>query len=160
MAPQAGQVLYPKMTKSPPFSVEAAGYEKHEGETIPRRHPQAKEKLLTKPSDDVSTVYENFRRSAAKFGNAKALGTRKLIKTHTENKKVKKVVDGQETEVDKKWTYYELSGYSYLSFVEYEKLALDCGSGLRHLGMEKDDKIHLYGATRYEKTTSIRKLLS
>jgi long-chain acyl-CoA synthetase len=57
-------------------------------------------------------------------------------------------VDGQETEVDKKWTYFEMSGYVYMSFIEYEKLALTCGSGLRSLGLVKDDKLHLYGATR------------
>jgi long-chain acyl-CoA synthetase len=142
------QVMYPKMTKKPPFSVEAPGYEKVEGETIPRRNPVAKDKLITRPSDEVATVFDNLKRAAEKFGNAKALGTRKLIKTHVENRKVKKIVEGRETEVDKKWTYYEMSGYTYMSFVEYEKLALSCGSGLRSLGMAKDDKIHLYGATR------------
>lgn len=143
-----GQILYPKMTKKPPFSVEVPGYEKVKGETIPRRNPVAKDKLITRPSDEIGTVFDNLRRAAEKFGNAKAIGTRKLIKLHTENKKVKKVVDGQEIEVDKKWTYFEMSGYTYMSFVEYEKLALSCGSGLRSLGMIKDDKLHLYGATR------------
>ena len=143
-----GQVMYPKMTKRPPFSVEATGYEKVKGETIPRRNPIAKDKLITRPSDEVGTVFDNLKRAAEKFGNAKAIGSRKLIKTHTENKKVKKMVDGQEMEVDKKWTYYEMSGYTYISFVEYEKLALSCGSGLRNLGLVKDDKLHLYGATR------------
>jgi long-chain acyl-CoA synthetase len=143
-----GQVLYPKMTKRPPFSIEAAGYEKQKGETIPRRNPLARDKLITRPSDEVGTVFDNLKRAAEKFGNAKALGTRKLIKMHIENKKVKKIVDGHETEVDKKWTYYEMSGYTYMSFLEYEKLALSCGSGLRALGLVKDDKLHLYGATR------------
>ena len=140
--------MYPKMTKKPPFSVEAPGYEKVEGETIPRRNPVAKDKLITRPSDEVATVFDNLKRAAEKFGNANALGTRKLIKTHVENRKVKKIVEGREIEVDKKWTYYEMSGYTYMSFVEYEKLALSCGSGLRSLGMAKDDMIHLYGATR------------
>ncbi|KAK5257824.1 long-chain fatty acid-CoA ligase, partial [Exophiala xenobiotica] len=135
------------LVKKPPYSVEATGYEKKEGETIPRRNPLAKDALIVRPSDDVKTVYDNLRRAAAKFGNAKAIGTRKIIKTHVENKKVKKMVDGQEQEVEKKWTFFELSGYTYMSFVEYEKLALDLGSGLRHLGMKKDDKMHLYGAT-------------
>ena len=119
-----------------------------EGETIPRRHVLAKDKLWTRPSDDVATVFDNLKRAAEKFGNAKAIGTRKLLKTHTENKKVKKMVDGREIEVDKKWTYFELSEYSYMSFIEYEKLALSLGYGFRHLGLVKDDKIHLYGATR------------
>lgn len=149
MGTQLGQ-LYPKMTKKAPFTVEASGYEKVKGETIPRRNPLAKDKLISRPSDEVGTVYDNLVRAAAKYGNAKAMGSRKLIKTHTENKKVKKMVDGKETEVDKKWTYFELSGYTYMTYSEYTKLALTCGSGLRNLGLEKDDKLHLYGATRYE----------
>jgi long-chain acyl-CoA synthetase len=137
------------MTKKPPFSVHAAGYtDKPEGETIPRRNPIAREKLLTRPSEDVKTVYDNLKRAAEKFGNAKCVGTRKILKTHTEIKKVKKLIDGKEQEVDKKWTYFELSGYEYISFIEYEKLALALGCGLRHLGVTKDDKMHQYGATR------------
>lgn len=138
------------MTKKPPFTVERPGYTPVKGETIPRCHPSAKDGLVTRPSEDVGTIWDNVRRAADKFGNAKALGSRKLIKTHTENKKVKKVVDGQEKEVDKAWTYFELSGYHYMSYVEYEKQVRQCGSGLRHLGMEKDDKLHLFGGTRYE----------
>ena len=137
-----------QMVKKPLFSVEASGYEQVDGETIPRRHPMAKDKLITQPSDEVKTIFDNLKRAATKFGNAKAIGTRKIIKTHVENKKVKKIINGQEQEVNKKWTYFELSPYSYISFVEYEKMALDCGSGLAHLGVTKEDKLHLYGATR------------
>ena len=136
------------MTKKPPFSVDASGYEKVKGETIPRRNPLAKDKLITKPSSEVETVYDNLRRAATKFGNAKAIGSRKIIKTHVETKKVKKMVDGKEQEVDKQWTYFELSGYSYMTFIEYEQLALQAGAGLRGLGLQPGDKMHLYGATR------------
>ena len=142
-------VLQPKMVKKPPFTVERAGYEPVAGETIPRSHPDSREALVTRPADDVTTVWENVTRAAAKFGNAKAMGTRKVIKTHVENKKVKKMVDGQETEVDKAWTYFELSEYHYISYVEYETRVKQCGSGLRHLGMQKDEKLHLFGGTRY-----------
>ena len=142
------QILYPRISQNPPFSVDAAGFEKVEGETIPRRHPVARENLITKPSADVTTIYDILKRSADKFGNAKALGSRKLVKTHTETKKVKKTVDGQTQEVDKKWTYYEMSSYDYISFVEYEKLALQIGSGLRKLGLEREDRLHLFAATR------------
>lgn len=138
-----------QMTRKPPFSVDASGYEKKDGETIPRRHPLAKDQLLITPASEVKTTYDIFRRAARKFGNAKALGTRKIVKTHVENKKVKKMVDGQEQEVDKKWTYFELSPYSYVSFVEYEQMALQCGAGLRSLGLSPGDMIHLYGATRF-----------
>ena len=101
MGDMQGVYVYPKMTNKPPFSIEVEGYTKKDGETIPRRNPVAKDKLLTVPADDKTTVYENLRRSAAKFGNAKAMGWRKLIKTHTETKKVKKMIDGKEQEVEK-----------------------------------------------------------
>lgn len=146
----ANYVLQPKMVKKPPFTVERSGYEAKEGETIPRTHPNSKDKLVTRPSDDVTTVWENVVRAASKFGNAKAMGTRKVIKTHVENKKVKKMVDGQEVEVDKAWTYFELSEYHYITYNEYETRVKQLGSGLRHLGMQKDDKLHLFGGTRFE----------
>ena len=144
-----GQSLYPRISHSPPFTVDASGYEPVKGETIPRRHPAAKDNLITTPSEDVRTIFDILKRSADKYGNAKALGTRRIVTTHVENKKVKKVVDGETKEVDKKWTYYELSGYSYVSFVEYEKMCLEIGAGLRKLGMVKGDRLHLFAATRY-----------
>ena len=143
-------VLYPRMAKTPPFSVDADGYEPVEGETIPRRHPLAKHKLITRPSEDVATVFDILKRSADKYGNAKAVGTRRMIKTHQETKKVQKTIDGQTKMIDKKWTYFELSEYSYISFVEYEKMVLQIGAGLRSLGMNKGDRVHLFAATRYK----------
>lgn len=143
-----GQMLQPRLYNSPPFTVEASGYVPAEGETIPRRHPASKDELTTTPSEDVSTIFDILKRSADKFGNAKALGTRRLIKTHHENKKVKKTVDGATREVDKMWSYFELSEYSYISFVEYEKLALEIGAGLRKLGLVKGDRLHLFAGTR------------
>jgi long-chain acyl-CoA synthetase len=143
------QVIQPRMAKKGPFTVEASGYEPVEGETIPRRHLSAKDKLITQPEEGVATTYDIFKRGAARFGNAKCVGSRRLIKTHVENKKVKKLVDGVEKEVDKKWTYFELSEYSYLSFIEYERQALQLGAGMRKLGLQKDDRLHIYGSTRY-----------
>lgn len=136
------------MKKRPPFSVEVPGVAKKDGETIPRRNPLAKDGLIYTPSSEIQTTYDIVKRAVKKFGNAKAMGTRKLIKEHVENKKVKKVIDGQEQEVDKKWTFFELSSYSYMSFIEYDKMVHDLASGLAGLGLSKQDKVHVYGATR------------
>jgi long-chain acyl-CoA synthetase len=133
--------------EKPPYTVEAPGYKPVEGETIPRRHPKAKDGLLERPSPDVATVFDLMRRGASKYPNEPAVGSRKLIKTHTEIKKVPKIVDGQTTEVDKEWTYFELSGYTYLTYVEYEALALQLGAGLRKLGLSPHDKVHLFATT-------------
>ncbi|TVY65521.1 Long-chain-fatty-acid--CoA ligase [Lachnellula suecica] len=140
-------VVYPRIVKKPPFSLEVPGCEPVEGETIPRRHPLTVNKLKDRPEEGIATLFDIVRTSSEKYGNAKALGSRKLIKTHQESKKVKKIVDGEEQEVDKKWTYFELSGYEYLSFTEYEKLTLQLGAGYRKLGLEKNDRIHIFAAT-------------
>ncbi|OWP03456.1 hypothetical protein B2J93_7474 [Marssonina coronariae] len=137
----------PRIYHKPPFSVESPGYEAVAGETIPRRHPLCKDKLHETPAPGIETVFDVVKLSSEKFGNAKALGTRKLIKTHQETKKVKKIVDGQEQEIDKKWTYFELSGYEYLSFHDYEKLILQIGAGYRKLGLTKEDRVHIFAAT-------------
>lgn len=142
------QQLQPRMAQSGPFTVEASGYEPVKGETIPRRHPGSKDKLVATPSEDVTTIFDILKRSADKFGNAKALGTRKLIKTHHETKKVKKTIEGRTEEVNKDWSVFELSGYSYISFSEYETLALQMGAGLRKLGMIKDDRLQMFAGTR------------
>lgn len=142
------QQLQPRMSQSGPFTVEASGYEAVKGETIPRRHPASKDKLIATPSEDVKTIFDIVKRSADKFGNAKALGSRKLVKIHHETKKVKKTVDGKTEEVNKDWSFFELSDYSYISFSEYERLVLQVGAGLRELGMLKGDRLQLFAGTR------------
>ena len=145
-----------RMSARGPFSVDASGYEPVKGETIPRRHPAAKDKLVSTPSEDVRTIFDIFHRSADRFGNAKALGTRKLVKMHHNTKKIKKIVDGKEEQVEKKWSYYEMSSYNYISFIEYERMVLQIGSGLRQLGLAKGDRLHLFAATRCVRFAMLR----
>ncbi|KAL8830472.1 MAG: hypothetical protein Q9170_005725 [Blastenia crenularia] len=133
--------------KPGPYTAEASGAAKVDGESTPRRTIAAKDHLRTIPAEGVETVYDILRHSASKYGNAKALGSRKLLRTHDEIKKVKKTVDGREETVDKKWTYFEMSEYHFMSFSEYEQMALRCGAGLRKLGMQKDDRLHIFAAT-------------
>lgn len=147
--PQDLKKLMPqaKSYRSGPYTCEVPNAEKVEGETIPRRNNAARDELVTKPHDGVETLYDVLRHSAAKFGNAKAVGARRIVNVHEETKKVKKMVDGKEQEVDKKWQYFELSPYKYKSFVEFEKMALSAGAGLKSLGFEPQDRLHLFAAT-------------
>ncbi|KAK2064979.1 AMP-binding enzyme [Colletotrichum caudatum] len=145
--PKSKLDILPKMQVKGPFSVPSPGMEAKDGETVPRRLPQAIPDLITLPGGNITTTYELVKQSAEKYGNAKCLGSRKLVNTHRETKKVKKMVDGEEREVDKQWTYFELSPYEYITFHEYERLTLQLGAGLRKLGMAKADRVHLYAAT-------------
>jgi long-chain acyl-CoA synthetase len=145
--PQDPKKIYPqaRSVKTGVVSVEVPG-EKKEGETLPRRNAKSKD-LVLKPADNVETLYDLLKYGSAKFGNAKAMGSRKIVNTHTETKKVKKMIDGKQQEVDKNWTYFELSPYKYTSFVEFEKLAHNAGAGLKKLGINPHDKVHIFAAT-------------
>jgi len=105
-------------------------------------------------------MYDVLRYSSAKFGNAKAVGSRRIVNKISETKKIKKMVDGQEQEVDKKWEYFELSPYTYKSFVEFEKIALSIGSAIQKLGYKPQDKMHLYAATSMQWLASAHGALS
>lgn len=98
---------------------------------------------------DIATTYDIVKRGAAKFGDAQAVGSRKLIRLHEEQKMVKKMIDGVEQEIPKKWLYYEMSGYTYLSFKEYLARVNIVGSGLKALGLHKEDRVQIFAATRY-----------
>ena len=130
-------------------TVEAPGFERVPGETIPRRNAKTPNALVVSPDPEhIKVMPDLLKYASAKYGNAKAVGSRKLIKMHDEVKKIKKMVDGQEQEVDKKWSYFELSPYTYQTFAEFEKMCLDLGAGLRKLGMTAGDKVHLFAATQ------------
>ncbi|KAK3324186.1 hypothetical protein B0T19DRAFT_486403 [Cercophora scortea] len=141
------KIPQPRQAYRGPYSVEVPGQTPIEGETTIRRHPATVSELRSKPDPNVSTVYELVKVSCAKYGNAKCMGSRKLVRTHQETKKVKKMVDGEEREVDKVWTFFELSSYEYMTFTEYEQLTLHLGAGLRKLGLQKEDRVHIFAAT-------------
>ncbi|KAF2242990.1 acetyl-CoA synthetase-like protein [Trematosphaeria pertusa] len=143
-----------------PVSAEAPGYQKVEGETIPRRNVKTKGTLRLTPANGINTLYDILRYSSAKFGNAKCVGSRKVVHIHEETKKIKKMIDGKQQEVDKKWQYFELSPYEFKSFVEFEHLCLTVGSGLKKLGFAPHDRLHLFASTSMQWLASAHGALS
>lgn len=133
----------------PPFTIESPGAEKIPGETIPRRHPRAKDGLRDEPNEGVQTVFDIVRRSARVYPNHNAVGSRELVKLHKETKKIQKNVDGEIREVEKEWQYFELTPFKFLTYKQYEELVIQMGAGLRKLGLGPDKKLHLFGTTRY-----------
>ncbi len=141
------QHIIPRLTAKPPFSVEVPGQKPVEGETPIRRHPAAVHEIVATPSPDITTVYELIRVSVAKLGDANCMGSRRLLRTHQETKKVKKIIDGEEQLVDKQWTYFELSGYEYLTYNQYQTRVEQIGAGFRKLGLAAGDRVHIFAAT-------------
>ncbi|KAM7204930.1 hypothetical protein V8F20_003392 [Naviculisporaceae sp. PSN 640] len=135
------------MVQSPPFSIEVPDIEVVHSETSPRRHPKAKDGLWERPAPDVYTTFDLLRRSADVYSNEPAVGSRSLIKIHKETTKVPKNEGGKVVEVEKEWTYFELSDYKYLTYLEYFTQVLQIGSGLRKVGLQPKDKVHVFAST-------------
>ncbi|KAH7040360.1 uncharacterized protein B0I36DRAFT_310527 [Microdochium trichocladiopsis] len=135
------------MVQKPPYMFQVEDAPSVPGETKPYRHMKAKDGLIERPSPEVGTVYDIFRRSAKLYADKEAIGSRKLIRTHVEKKKVAKIVDGVKKEVEKEWTYFELSPYKFLTYKDYEARALAVGAGLRKLGLQPGDILHLFAST-------------
>ncbi|KIH93953.1 long-chain acyl-CoA synthetase [Sporothrix brasiliensis 5110] len=137
----------PRVSARPPFSVEVPGQKPVEGETPIRRHPKAVPEIVGTPAPNITTVYELCKASVEKHGDANAMGSRRLLRTHQETKKIKKVIDGEEQLVDKQWTYFELSSYEYITYNEYFRRISKIGAGFRKLGLTAGDRVHIFAAT-------------
>ncbi|KAI8394957.1 hypothetical protein FOFC_21670 [Fusarium oxysporum] len=111
----------------PPFTIEAPGYAKVPRETVPRRHPRAKDGLINRPVNDIHTVFDIVRRSARVYPNHRAVGSRELVKLHKERRKVQKNVDGEIQELEKEWQLFELSKFSYLTFKDLSWISMSHG---------------------------------
>ncbi|KAG5359138.1 Long-chain-fatty-acid--CoA ligase 1 [Yarrowia sp. C11] len=134
---------------SKPVSVEVGPA--RPGETAPRRNVIAKDAPIVFPDNDSSltSVYKLFKKYAEINSDRKAMGWRDTIDIHVETKQVTKVIDGVEQKVPKEWKYFELGPYKWLSYKEALKLVHDYGAGLRHLGIEPQEKMHIYAQTSH-----------
>lgn len=126
---------------------EEIGPEQSNGGRI-RRCVYSPDKLVETPHDDVRTLYDVITYSANKFGKKHAFGYRKVEQVIEEEKEVVKVVNGEEQKTKKKWKYFQLSGYQYLSYLSVQKLAHEIGQGFRALGLKEHAKVEIFSATK------------
>lgn len=132
-----------------PGSVEV-GPEPKQGEGRVRRNFLVAEgELAARPMDGVDTVYDVLAYIDRAYGDKNAIGYRDIVNTHVEEKEVTKVVGGKEVKETKKWSYFELSEFKYLTFSELRKTADAIGRGLADLGLKKGDVFNIYSATRW-----------
>jgi hypothetical protein len=98
---------------------------------------------------DIKTVYELVRNAVEQWRDKECLGSRKLVRTHEEEKQVTKLIDGVEQQVSKKWTYSELSPYQYRTYRDVGDESIAIGAGLRKLGLNPSDHVGIYADTSY-----------
>ena len=114
-----------------------------------RRSIISPNELLSSPVEGVKTLYDVLQYSARTYGARNAMGVRKIENIIEEEKEVTKVVNGEETKEIKKWKYFQLSGYSWLSYEQVVEETRIIGSGLVKLGLQKDSKVTIFASTRY-----------
>lgn len=126
----------------PPFTTALPDSVDIPGESIPRRHPRAVNGLISRPSQDVGTVFDIVVRSARDFPCRMAAAYRSLRKLHID--------DCMRNSSGRDKQYYELSPYVYVSYKDYRDMVLEASSGLHKLGMARHDKLYFFGTTRYD----------
>lgn len=140
-------IVQPGMFRKGPFSLEVPGCKRVDGETIPRRNAKYVDKLLSVPEEGVNTLFDILILVRERFSDADGVGWRTLIQTHNEVKRVEKIVAGKKTTVEKTWTFFEMGDFKYLSFRQYVDLTMQLGAGLRHLGLQSNDRLHIFAST-------------
>ncbi|QPG76032.1 hypothetical protein FOA43_003418 [Brettanomyces nanus] len=136
------------------FQLNVAVGDAKPGETAPYRCYRVKNGAVSRPLGfKCTTMYEYFNECVAVNGKAeKCQGWRDLIDVHYEKKMVKKLIDGEITQVEKEWMYYEKSDYKYVTFGELQEIVNAYGRGLIKLGIKpkNEERILLFASTSHK----------
>ena len=119
-----------------------------QGGTRTRRLAFYSKELVTRPFEGIDTVHDVLEYAARTHGTKNALGWRDVIDIHEEEKEVKKTIGGKEVTEKKKWKFFQLSDYKYLTFVEVRDAVSEVARGLIELGITEDDIVNVYSTTR------------
>lgn len=123
------------------------------GETAPRRKASQRDGPAERPLDfQSSTLPAYFEECVKRHGDRNAMGWRDLIEIHVDTTKVTKVIDGEERQVDKEWTFFEYSTYTYQTYPEVLATVKAYAVGLEKIGLKpaQQDKLHIYAATSHK----------
>ncbi|CCC69060.1 hypothetical protein NCAS_0C00700 [Naumovozyma castellii] len=140
------------MSKQQQYSVEV-GKAANEHETAPRRNRRVAKGPLMRPIGmTCDTVYEFALECFQRGQSRKAMAWRDIIDIHEEKKMVTKKINGKDTQVEKKWFYYELTPYKYNTFDELTHIMHNIGRGLVKIGMDpnSEDKLHIFASTSHK----------
>jgi long-chain acyl-CoA synthetase len=128
------------------FSVDVSEGNANEGPV--RRSIISPSALMTSPAEGVETLHDILEYASKTFKDRKGFGYRKLEDTISTTKEITKIVDGVEKKENKTWTYFQLSGYHYYTYMEAEQITKHVGAGLCKLGLNKGSKVQISASTR------------
>ena len=113
-----------------------------------RRLAITADRLVTQPILGIDVIPDVIAYAARTHGSRDALGWRNVVRIHEEKKEVKKTVGGKEVTETKTWTYWELSDFEYISFLDVYERVVELARGLVQHGILKTDVFNIYAQTR------------
>lgn len=140
-------MVKPTPTFPRPGSIEVASASR-DGEGPTRRNALTADRLVTQPFEGIEVVPDILAYAARTHGQKDAMGWREVVDIHEEEKEIKKMVDGKQVTEKKKWKYFQLSEYKYLSYVEIKQRAELLGAGLIQMGVGREGVFNVYSQTR------------
>ena len=60
---------------------------------------------------------------------------------------MQKTIGGKKITELRKWTYFELSAYKWINYIQMKEYALDTAKGLVELGMKPSEIFNIYAGT-------------
>lgn len=131
--------------KSDMASVSVSKGEGHNGDV--RRSSESPDKLLERPEANVNTMAELMQAARKRYGSKKNIAWRDVIREHTEEKVVSKKIGDEEVQETKKWTYFELSPYKYITLEEFFTMVDQFASGMAQLDLDFKTHFNIFAST-------------
>jgi long-chain acyl-CoA synthetase len=106
--------------------------------------------LVTSPDPSIKTLYDVLLHGVRVYPASRHLfGKRTVIGTVEEEKQVTKLVNGVKTQETKKWSFFKLSHYEWLTYRDVQDITTKMGQGLVSLGLKQKDKVAIFHSTSY-----------
>ncbi|KAJ3015415.1 long-chain fatty acid-CoA ligase [Thoreauomyces humboldtii] len=112
-----------------------------------RRNNRSIRGLATVPHPTTTTLHELLQYAVQAHASKRAMGQRKVVRQIVEEKQVERMVDGKAVKDIKKWNFYELSPFQWMTYADVKQHVADIAAGLRAVGLKAEDKLTLFAAT-------------
>ncbi|KAJ1962115.1 long-chain fatty acid-CoA ligase [Dipsacomyces acuminosporus] len=116
-------------------------------ETPVHRYPTAIDVLANCAPPNIATIYEAFQYRLSIEPDKQSFGQRPVLEIVTKDKIVRQKQNGIEKEVHKKWSYFSLGDYQWLSYRDASRITRELGAGFIQLGLKDSSRVAIYAPT-------------
>ncbi|KAJ1990682.1 long-chain fatty acid-CoA ligase [Coemansia spiralis] len=121
-----------------------------ESETPTRRFYTAADAIVDRADPNITDIYSALLHGQKERPNNDLLGKRDVLGTVTEDKVVQHKVNGKMESMNKKWSYFKLGEYKWMTYTQVSDYTKDLGAGFRKLGLEPKSRVLIYAPTSRE----------